>query len=419
MRLSWLIVTILSLGTLVSDGETLEADLSFLTDLPAAWEVTPETLEEAFPKGGWNRNPYFSWLTTDRTRAHFFRHKAPDLEIDLTILGGEISIEEAIVDFADGKFLGASYSIWNRADSRGEFDVETYDQNYRIAGTALSKALEVRPFPRKPNSAQGLLTTGWTWISAQGMAVLESNEEAAPDYRGGRTFEFLRLRMMRRDARGALAASMQSRSGAAVKLSDLPRNVTTDKEGNTYIANIPMVDQGPKGYCVVASTQRLFEYYGIPADQHQIAQIAESNAEQGTNSAAMAQCLQKIDYRFKTRFKALGVLSTRGSLHEMDKNGRLTEKTMDERDFVKTVQKSIDDGIPLLWALTLGRYPEEPPISPQTSGGHMRMIIGYNDTSGKIVFSDSWGAGHEKKFMDASHGFQATHGLFSMTPTVR
>ena len=417
LRRLLVLFVILSLSPL--QGETLEADLSFLTSLPEAYEVTPDLLDEKFPQGSWNRNPYFSWLTQDRTRAHFFRRKASNLTIDLRILNGEIPIEEAIVDFADGKFLGASYSIYNRADTRGKVDVVEFDRRYQLAGKQLSEALAVRPFPRKANPQQGMLTEGWTWISARGMAVLEGNPEASPTFKGQREFEFLRLRIMRRDARGPLAASMQSRSGAAVKLSDLPRNVEEDSEGNTWIANIPMVDQGPKGYCVVASTQRLFEYYGIPADQHQIAQIAGSDAERGTNSAAMAQCLEKIDYRFKTRFKALGVLSTRGRLHEMDKNGRLTDKTMDRKKFEKTVRDYVDDGIPLLWALTLGRFPEEPAISPQASGGHMRMIIGYNDDEEKLVFSDSWGAGHEKKYMRLGDAFEATHGLFVMTPTTR
>ena len=81
-------------------------------------------------------------------------------------------------------------------------------------------------------------------------------------------------RLARRDAKGTYAAAMDKRAGATVRLSDLPKNVTRDDDGNVFIDDIPMVDQGQKGYCVVASVQRLFEYYGIPCDQHQLAQIA-------------------------------------------------------------------------------------------------------------------------------------------------
>lgn len=61
---------------------------------------------------------------------------------------------------------------------------------------------------------------------------------------------------------------------------ELPQNIKKLENGDVYIQNIPMVDQGQKGYCVVATTQRLFEYYGIQADQHQIAQVAGTNDRQ-------------------------------------------------------------------------------------------------------------------------------------------
>ena len=55
----------------------------------------------------------------------------------------------------------------------------------------------------------------------------------------------------------------------------------------------------------------------------------------------------------------------------------------------------------------------------QAGGGHMRMIVGYNDKTGHILFSDSWGAGHELKRMTLTHAYHASTGLFAMYPTVR
>ena len=132
----------------------------------------------------------------------------------------------------------------------------------------------------------------------------------------------------------------------------------------------------------------------------------------------MSQALSKIDHRFKTRFKALGVMYTNGRMYEMGRDNR-AGRELEYKDFEKHVKNYVDDGIPLLWALTLGRFPEEPAISPQTQGGHMRMIIGYNEDSDHVVFTDSWGAGHEKKRMKMRDAFSATHGLFIMQPTTR
>ena len=71
-----------------------------------------------------------------------------------------------------------------------------------------------------------------------------------------------------------------------------------------------------------------------------------------------------------------------------------------------------------MWALLLGRFPETPQVNMQNGGGHMRLIIGYNDQTDEIIFTDSWGAGHEFKKMKMSHAYQASLGLFVLKPTV-
>ncbi|MBL9152679.1 MAG: C39 family peptidase [Verrucomicrobiales bacterium] len=385
-----------------------------LAAIPAAWGLTPDQLDTAYavPDGvNVKKNPYFEWMTQSRDRAVFMRQPFSNLRVDLTLFDNAIPVEEVVVDFIDGKLNGITFSLYNRGDA-GEISSEEFQRRFKLCGQKIGEMLQIRPTARKANPTQGLLSEGWTWISQHGMAVLEHNPEANQ----GRP-EFLRLKIAPRTAKGAIAASFQQRS-TAVKQSDLPRNVTKGEGGDIYIKGIPMVDQGPKGYCVVATAQRLFEYYGIPADQHQIAQVAGSDAEQGTSSIAMVEALGKIDYRFKTRFKIIGMGSSRG-LVQVDEKKLTIGKSVSTDDFLKALRTHIDQGIPLLWGLTLGEYPEIPPIAEQVSGGHMRMIIGYNDETGHLIFTDSWGAGHEMKRMTYDHAYQATHGLFAMFPTVK
>lgn len=47
------------------------------------------------------------------------------------------------------------------------------------------------------------------------------------------------------------------------------------------------------------------------------------------------------------------------------------------------------------------------------------MIIGYNMAARQIIFTDSWGAGHEMKRMAMDDAYKASSGLFTMTPTVK
>lgn len=391
----------------------MECPIDQLAAIPDVWELTPDDLDKAFgmPAGvDMKKNPKFSWMTKNRDRAVFMRKPYGDLEVNLTIFEKEIPVEEVVVDFVDGKLNGISFSIYNKGDS-SSIGHDEFDRRFKFVGKKMSDMIGVRPRNKKAKPTQGLLAEGWVWKSAQGMAALEMNPEASEG-----DAEFLRLKIAPNGATGPFAAAFQNRS-YAVKLSDLPDSIAEDGD-DIYIKGIPMVDQGQKGYCVVASVQRLFEHYGIPADQHQLAQVAGTDADSGTNPMVMAKALDKIDYRFKTRFEII-CMRTQYGMTEVNKREWTIEDKVDEDKFIKEVKKSIDDGIPVLWGLMLGMVPEEPAIAPQVGGGHMRMIIGYNDKDRKFIFTDSWGAGHEMKRMTYDNAYKSTLGLFVMKPTVR
>jgi hypothetical protein len=398
-------------GTLRAAESRMECKLDGLMTFPQVWEMTPDQLEKDF---GGADGKLMKWLTKDKTRAKFSRKLYSNAEIDLKTLDGVVPLEEAVVDFADGKVNVVTFSVFNRGDG-GEITKEEFEKRFKACGAGMSKALVAKPSVTKADRQQGLLSEGYRWASPAGIAVLEYNEGALVD----QPREFLRLRVSRKGAAGGLAAAMlASRGGAAVKLSDLPKNVVKEEDGSVLVTGLPMVDQGNKGYCVVASVQRLFEYFGIGADMHQIAAVSGADPEKGTSTMAMAQELDKIDYRFKTRLKILGMTAQRGGFVQVERDF-VVGRPIDEAAFMKMVRTYVNNGLPLLWSLELGLFKEEPDLNPQAAGGHMRIITGYNDKDQSIIFSDSWGAGHERKRMNMSEGYQATRGLFALQPTLR
>ncbi len=394
-------------------AEPIPCPLDPLLAIPTNWEMTPDQFEGHFKDG---ENKLYVWLTDDRSRAKIGRRLYADATIDITVFKESVPVEEAIVDFSEGKLNLVTLSIFNRGDA-GDIPAEEFEKHFLTTGKEVGSALGVKPRRKDADPNSGLLTAGFSWYSREnGSAVLEHNEKALE----GGDREFLRLRIARADASGSLAASMlHSRGGSAARLRDLPENLEKTDNGDVFISNLPMVDQGDKGYCVAATTQRAFEYYGIGADMHQIAQIAETDADRGTNPIVMAKQLDSIDYRFKTRLEIIGMGGSGGFTDVKEKKGEYyVGNPVDERKFLKEVRSYIDSGLPLLWALQLGRYPEKPQLNPQTAGGHMRMIIGYNDTTEEIIFSDSWGAGHEFKRMRMTDAYKASLGLFVLKPTV-
>ncbi len=46
----------------------------------------------------------------------------------------------------------------------------------------------------------------------------------------------------------------------------------------------------------------------------------------------------------------------------------------------------------------------------------MRLIIGYNEKSDEIIYTDSWGAGHELKRLPFDHAWAMTTGYFTVAP---
>jgi hypothetical protein len=83
--------------------------------------------------------------------------------------------------------------------------------------------------------------------------------------------------------------------------------------------------------------------------------------------------------------------------------------------FFRDVQSRINEGVPLLWSVMIGiiREPKDP---AEGYGGHMRLIIGYNAATNEIIYTDSWGLGHEFKRMSLSDAWTMTMSLHTIEP---
>jgi len=92
----------------------------------------------------------------------------------------------------------------------------------------------------------------------------------------------------------------------------------------------------------------------------------------------------------------------------------MTSKSSYSR-FVNKIEEYIDQGLPVGWCLQLGMFKEGK--LPQMFGGHMRLIIGYNEKTKEIIYTDSWGAGHAKKRMPVADAFCMSNALLALPPT--
>ena len=126
----------------------------------------------------------------------------------------------------------------------------------------------------------------------------------------------------------------------------------------------------------------------------------------------------KHDKKHEVKLQTSGTIDIGEIYSEMDPEALKSALTVKNKanfsKFMRTASAMIDRGVPLMWGVQLGLYKEAE--IPQAGGGHMRLIIGYNNKTNEILYSDSWGEAHALKRMPADNAFPMTTGLYYMEP---
>ncbi len=394
------------------------------------WEKpVGEVLRDRKPLG-------FHWLSTGRRDA---RSNRRDLKL------WSLPVGETVLRSRDDKLHSFDISIYNRGDN-GDISQERFKTLTEQWHALLVEktGLEGEKMDRTQKGSV-VSADRWVWKCSGAFLVLTSSKSKASR---GHTPEFLKLSLVSVKYGKEIYEQRSGLTRIMARRRDLVANRVSKSNGDIFVRGVPMVDQGRKGYCAVASAERVFRYYGLPVDQHAMAQIAESSAGGGTNPSTMIDALKKVAGRTKTRLLVHYELEERKIRSEIKAYNRLIKKTGKGKEFPdetvmpyqhflsnchgptlreirakgtafdrfrKQIRDNINTGTPLLWALQVGVFPERG--IPQQGGGHMRLVIGYNQKTDEIIYTDSWGPGHEFKRMSAANAYTATMHLLTLKPS--
>jgi hypothetical protein len=389
-------------------------------------------MKEAEPLG-------FEWTSSAQEAARSARAKSKFVNK---------AVYETIVRFDGDKPTGAMTLFYGRGDT-GDITEAQYKALVESSITAMDALTGKKFTPRGKDAKSAVKADGVTWAPEKGFYTLEysatkENKTKAIQFRA----EFIRLEIAPPAGKKNLLETALANTSTAKRF-DPRTQVKKESNGDVLIPTVPMVDQGQKGYCAVATTERVMRYYGVDTDANEIAQIANSDAGRGTSSHEMIEGLKKIQGRLKIRVrpeiesdyrefvklvedynraakraKAKEVADPKKFLVSWSAYGEMDGKVLKEvklkdsagySKFLRVVSSNIDQGVPLTWSVQLGIFPE--PNIPQGAGGHMRLIIGYNSKTQELIFSDSWGAGHEAKRMPAADAWSITTGLTRIEPS--
>ena len=304
--------------------------------------------------------------------------------------------------FAKDHFIGG-----NSATAETLGDAMSKDE--ATVSKALTSVLGEGKVQRYGEGASRRKIIRWDW---NGSAFILSNEEN----------EYVSLSIV------SSATADNGGKSAMVKDGEVKQrllaSVVRSENGDVRLSEIPMVDQGPKGYCAPATFERAMRTMGLEADMYLLAMVGQSQAGGGTSVELLLNNVRTQVY---------------------SKGRRTKEETLKELK-IRDVKRYLDEGIPIMWTLcsmesyndiadkdTVKRkavtdwkaYAAE--IATQNSdyvkkakpeaNRHICMIIGYNEATQEIAVSDSWGPRFELRWVPVSvANWASCGGIFMILP---
>lgn len=349
---------------------------------------------------------------------------------------------------SEEKISRVELSLYNKGDAKGEM-MEVSELKQLLSGVSSKFAPGVKKFKdEKTTQRNGSLQYRREFAKASpsgelvwGLSALDADNK--------RSVDFVRL-TLHGETKPSGGKTVRGQVGKA----KIKENITKSPNGDVFIDNVPMVDQGQKGYCAAAVAERVLRYYGTRIDEHEIAQQAGTTAEGGTSVSAMKRVVTAVGEKNSLGYQEIVSMTSGGvaGLEEelakynkaakLEKKGELTlaqftignmidvaamheamdakviyrmrQKDSRAKKFSAGIRQQVNAGVPVFWGVTLGIFPERG--IPQARGGHMRLIIGYNDKKKEILYTDTWGEGHELKRMPEDWAFAITHDAFFLKP---
>jgi len=192
-------------------------------------------------------------------------------------------------------------------------------------------------------------------------------------------------------------------------------NVIHRPNGDIVVENIPMVDQGPKGFCVPATYARALLYAGVPADLYLLALLGRTDVGGGTSVFAMESSARSLAATY----------------------GRSITSVSPNLDLAK-LESFFEKGIPLTWAMYVDeginrdlslRLKDRASADPDAwnkllepkrkaarslrknpQNGHVCLIIGCNRKTGELATSDSWGPDFTERWITVEEARALSQG---------
>ncbi len=208
-----------------------------------------------------------------------------------------------------------------------------------------------------------------------------------------------------------IVSSALADSGGRSRVSDaemrarLATRVERRANGDVVLADLPMVSQGPKGYCAPATWERVMRYMGVPADMYVLAMEGDTGAGGGTSmerlSAGAKAAIVSAGRRFGSPAVKLKASEVAGFI---DRGLPVMWVMFSTGDYNRAAESRMEARMtmtdPAAWDDTLKdarKAARKFRLEKET--GHVCLITGYNKASRELCVSDSWGPEFKERWV--------------------
>lgn len=199
-----------------------------------------------------------------------------------------------------------------------------------------------------------------------------------------------------------LATPVADAGGRSARVSDaqfrerMKSNVLHRENGDVVIGNIPMIDQGPKGFCVPATYARVLIYAGVPADLYLLACLGKTGLGGGTYISSMENSIRSLAAGYGRSITSVSPSLELPKLESYFERGipltwaLFVDQEIDRDLTRRGKERTAAD--PADWAKTLEQKRKAARnIRKNPQNGHVCLLIGCNRKTGELATSDSWG----------------------------
>ena len=187
------------------------------------------------------------------------------------------------------------------------------------------------------------------------------------------------------------------------------------ENGDVLVGNIPMVDQGPKGFCVPATYARVLLYAGVPADLYLLALLGKTGIGGGTYVSSMENSARALAASYGRSITSVSPSLDLPKLESYFSRGiPLTWAMFVDEEINRDLSLRLKDrreSDPETWSKTLdSKRKAARNIRKNPLNGHVCLLIGCNRKTGELATSDSWGPEFAERWLTVEEARALSQG---------